>query len=44
MPDGFKTSITPAQAMKLFTEPNDTKRSWIEHCMYIMAISEATGG
>ncbi|KAE9342847.1 hypothetical protein PF008_g9971 [Phytophthora fragariae] len=44
MPDGFKTSITPAQAMKLFTEPNDTKRSWIDHCMYIMAVSEATGG
>ncbi|KAE9003765.1 hypothetical protein PR001_g17890 [Phytophthora rubi] len=31
MLDAFKTNITPAQAMKLFTAPNDTKRSGPEH-------------
>ncbi|KAE9305530.1 hypothetical protein PF008_g21694 [Phytophthora fragariae] len=31
MLDAFKTNITPAQATKLFTAPNDTKRSGPEH-------------
>jgi hypothetical protein len=43
MLDAFKTTITPAQAMKLFTAPKDSKRSWSEHYMYVVAISEATG-
>ncbi|KAG3117026.1 hypothetical protein PI125_g4153 [Phytophthora idaei] len=40
----FKTNITPAQAMKLFTAANDTRRSWPQHYMYLVAISEASGG
>ncbi|GMF42895.1 unnamed protein product [Phytophthora fragariaefolia] len=43
MLDAFKTNITPAQAMKLLTAPKDAKRSWPEHYMYLVAISEATG-
>ncbi|KAE9174481.1 hypothetical protein PF004_g26649 [Phytophthora fragariae] len=43
MLDAFKTNITPAQAMKLFTAPKDAKRSWPEHYMYLVTISEATG-
>jgi hypothetical protein len=44
MLETFKTNITPAQAMKLFTAPKDFKRSWPEHYMYLVAISEACGG
>jgi hypothetical protein len=43
MLDAFKTTITPTQAMKLFTAAKDSKRSWPEHYMYLVAISEATG-
>ncbi|KAG6587155.1 Integrase catalytic core protein [Phytophthora cinnamomi] len=44
MLETFKTNITPAQAMQLFTAPKDTKRTWPEHYMYLVAVSEATGG
>ncbi|GMF45369.1 unnamed protein product [Phytophthora fragariaefolia] len=44
MLETFKTSITPAQAMQLFTAPKDVKRTWPEHYMYLVAVSEATGG
>ncbi|GMF42845.1 unnamed protein product [Phytophthora fragariaefolia] len=44
MLDAFRTNITPAQAMKLFTASKDIKRSWPEPYMYLVAVSEATGG
>ncbi|GMF58857.1 unnamed protein product [Phytophthora fragariaefolia] len=44
MLETYKTNITPAQAMKLFTAPKDPKRTWPEHYMYLEAISEACGG
>lgn len=40
----FKTNITPAQAIKLFTAPKNTRRSWSERYMYMLAVSEACGG
>ncbi|KAK1939982.1 hypothetical protein P3T76_008305 [Phytophthora citrophthora] len=40
----FKTNITPTQAVKLFVEPKDPKRTWAEHCIYLVAISDACGG
>ncbi|POM64758.1 LOW QUALITY PROTEIN: Hypothetical protein PHPALM_19669 [Phytophthora palmivora] len=40
----FKTNITPAQAMKLFPASKDAKRTWPEHYMYLVAISEACDG
>ncbi|OWZ13001.1 hypothetical protein PHMEG_00013752 [Phytophthora megakarya] len=43
MLETFKTTITPAQAMKLFTATKDPKRSWPEHYMYLVVISEACG-
>eukprot|EP00644_Phytophthora_capsici_P005568 jgi/Phyca11/76641/gw1.2.755.1 len=44
MLETFKTNITPAQAVKLFTMPKDPKRTWPEHYMYLVAVSEASGG
>eukprot|EP00644_Phytophthora_capsici_P018853 jgi/Phyca11/46671/gw1.174.9.1 len=44
MLETFKTNITPAQAVKLFTAPKDPKRTWPEHYMYLVAVSEASGG
>ncbi|GMF45975.1 unnamed protein product [Phytophthora fragariaefolia] len=44
MLETFKTSITPAQTMQLFTAPKDIKRTWPEHYMYLVAVLEATGG
>ncbi|KAJ8535207.1 hypothetical protein ON010_g13531 [Phytophthora cinnamomi] len=44
MLETFKTTITPAQAMKLFTTQKDPKRTWPEHYMYLVTISEACGG
>ncbi|EEY53794.1 uncharacterized protein PITG_07394 [Phytophthora infestans T30-4] len=41
MLNAFKINFTPAQAMKLFMAPKDTKQSWSEHYMYL--VSEATG-
>lgn len=43
MLQAFKTQITPAQSMELFTRPKDPKRSWIEHLMFLNAVSEASG-
>ena len=40
----FKTNITPAQAMDLFTRRKDTRKSWIEHLMYLNAVAGACGG
>ncbi|KAE9208587.1 hypothetical protein PF002_g19359 [Phytophthora fragariae] len=44
MLETYKTNITPAQAMKLFTASKDPKRTWPEHYMYLVATSEACGG
>ncbi|GMF18948.1 unnamed protein product [Phytophthora fragariaefolia] len=44
MLETYKTNITPAQAMKLLTASKDPKRTWPEHYMYLVAISEACGG
>ncbi|KAG3033372.1 hypothetical protein PC120_g1949 [Phytophthora cactorum] len=44
MLEAFKTNTTPAQAMKFSTVPKDTRRSWSEHYMYLVAVSEACGG
>ncbi|EEY54799.1 uncharacterized protein PITG_08349 [Phytophthora infestans T30-4] len=44
MLETFKTNITPAQAMKLLTAPKEGNRSWPEHYMYLVAVSEACGG
>lgn len=40
----FKTNITPAQAMDLFTRPKDPRNSWIEHLLYLNAVSGASDG
>lgn len=40
----FATKITPAQSMKIFTAPKNPKRSWTEHYLYLVAVSEACGG
>ena len=44
MLDTFKTTITAAQAMKLFTANKESKRSWPEHYLYLVAVSDAAGG
>lgn len=40
----FKTSITASQAMKLFMQKKDSKRTWAEHYLYMVAVSDARGG
>ena len=40
----FATKITPAQSMKIFVAPKNSKRSWTEHYLYLVAVSEACGG
>uniref|UniRef100_A0AAV1UHJ8 Uncharacterized protein n=1 Tax=Peronospora matthiolae TaxID=2874970 RepID=A0AAV1UHJ8_9STRA len=40
----FATKITPAQRMKIFTATKSSKRSWTEHYLYLVAVSEACGG
>ncbi|KAG3013770.1 hypothetical protein PC121_g14472 [Phytophthora cactorum] len=40
----FATKITPAQSMKMFTAAKSPKRSWAEHYLYLVAVSEACGG
>uniref|UniRef100_A0AAV1UBX1 CCHC-type domain-containing protein n=1 Tax=Peronospora matthiolae TaxID=2874970 RepID=A0AAV1UBX1_9STRA len=40
----FKTSITASQAMKLFMAKKDARRTWAEHFLYMVAVSEARGG
>lgn len=44
MLDAFKTTITAAQAMKLFTTKKEIKRSWPEYYLYLVAVSDAAGG
>ena len=39
-----KTSITAAQAMKLFAQRKDSKRTWPEHFLYLVAVDDARGG
>ncbi|OWZ21672.1 hypothetical protein PHMEG_0003732 [Phytophthora megakarya] len=39
----FVTKITLAQSMKMFTAPKSAKRSWTEHYLYLVAVSEACG-
>lgn len=38
------TKITPAQSINLFTTPKSSKRSWMEHYLYLVAVSKACGG
>ncbi|KAG3091659.1 hypothetical protein PI125_g17376 [Phytophthora idaei] len=40
----FKPNITPARPMNLFTVPKEGRRTWPEHYMYLVVISEACGG
>lgn len=40
----FKTSITPAQSMKLLTSRKEPGRSWPEHFLFLVAVSDACGG
>ena len=40
----FKTTITASQAMKLFMQKKDVKRTWAEHFLYMVAVSDARGG
>ena len=44
MLQAFTTNITPAQAMHLFTRLKDTRKSWIEHLMYLNAVAGVSGG
>jgi hypothetical protein len=44
MPYTFETKSTPAQCMTMFTAPKSAKRSWTEHYLYLVAVSEAYGG
>ena len=44
MLDTFKTTITAAQALDLFTTKKEGKRSWSEHYLYLIAVSDAAGG
>ena len=37
----FKTTITAAHAMKLFTAKKESKRSWPEHYLYLVVVSDA---
>ena len=40
----IKTTITAAQVMKLFTTKKENKRSWPEHYLYLVTVSDAAGG
>ena len=40
----FKTTITASQAMKLFMQKKDSKRTWAEHYLYMVAVSDESGG
>uniref|UniRef100_A0AAV1UQE0 CCHC-type domain-containing protein n=1 Tax=Peronospora matthiolae TaxID=2874970 RepID=A0AAV1UQE0_9STRA len=40
----FRTTITASQAMRLFTAKKDSKRTWPEHYLYLVAVSDACGG
>ncbi|DBA02829.1 TPA: hypothetical protein N0F65_006619 [Lagenidium giganteum] len=41
--EAFKTTLSTAQAIKLFTARKDAKRSWREHLLYLVAVGEAAG-
>ncbi|DBA03963.1 TPA: hypothetical protein N0F65_010616 [Lagenidium giganteum] len=43
MMKAFKTTLSTAQAIKLFTARKDAKRSWQEHLLYLVAVGEAAG-
>ena len=40
----FSTKISPAQSMKLFTAPKAGHISWMDHFLYLTAVSDACGG
>uniref|UniRef100_A0AAV1UMW7 Uncharacterized protein n=1 Tax=Peronospora matthiolae TaxID=2874970 RepID=A0AAV1UMW7_9STRA len=40
----FKTTITASQAMKLFMTRKEVRRTWAEHFLYMVAVSDARGG
>ena len=40
----FKTTITASQAMKLFMAKKEARRTWAEHFLYVVAVSDARGG
>lgn len=40
----YKTTITASQSTQLFTARKDPKRSWPEHYLYLVAVSDACGG
>ena len=40
----FKTTITASQSIQLFSARKDPKRSWPEHYLYLVAVSDACGG
>uniref|UniRef100_A0AAV1V901 Uncharacterized protein n=1 Tax=Peronospora matthiolae TaxID=2874970 RepID=A0AAV1V901_9STRA len=40
----FKTTITASQAMKLFMTRKEARRTWAEHFLYMVAVSDARGG
>ena len=40
----FKTTVTASQAMKLFMQKKDSKRTWAERYLYMVAVSDARGG
>ena len=44
MLDTFKTTITAAQARNPFTAKKESKRSFPEHYLYLVAVSDAAGG
>ena len=40
----FSTKISPAQSMKLFTAPKAGHISWMDHFLYLTAVSDACAG
>uniref|UniRef100_M4C6P3 RxLR effector candidate protein n=1 Tax=Hyaloperonospora arabidopsidis (strain Emoy2) TaxID=559515 RepID=M4C6P3_HYAAE len=40
----LKTTITALQSMKLFTAKKDSKRSWPEDYLYMLAVNACGGG
>ena len=40
----FKTKVTASQARKLFMQKKDSKSTWAEHFLYMVAVSDACGG
>lgn len=40
----FATKTTPAQSMNMFTTSKSASRTWTEHYLYLVAVSEACGG